>query len=92
MPDFSDIGNFVNDLSGQAAAWYTGISGNRIVTPGTSVSLQVAQAAALQQGASLQAQYALANQNPTLAGLLSSPTLLLLIGGVLIVLLVFLFR
>lgn len=69
----SDILDFVNDASEQAAAWYTGLNpSSPVVVPGT-----VGSTAALQ--AQLSSAAAVTTANPLLGSLLSNPTLLILL-------------
>lgn len=85
MTDLASISNFINSLDTQAAAWYRGISGTPVVVPATSSAIAAQQALAIQQ----QAQANLLNTNPTLAGLLANP-FILVVGILALVLLAWL--
>lgn len=85
--DLTAISNFINSLSQQGAAWYRGISGSPVVVPGTPAQVQ-------QQGILLQQQAVgnLAYQQPTLAGILASPTFLILGIVAIVVILIIVLR
>lgn len=82
----TDLGNFLGVASSGAAAWYNGI------TEGTPVIASPQQAAANQIAINQASQIALAQTNPTLAGIFANPAIVLFIGIALIALLIFAFR
>jgi hypothetical protein len=76
MADLTSIGDFISNLSSQGAAWYRGITGTPVVVPATSPAIAAQQQVAIQQAA----QASLSQTNPTLAGLLANPTLIVIVG------------
>lgn len=82
--DSSDISAVISGLSNAGASWYNGISSGTPVIPSSQVA--VANQLAINQAS----QLALAQTNPTLAGIFANPGILLIIGLVVIGLIVFL--
>jgi hypothetical protein len=83
VDDFNDL---LDNLSAQAAPWVTAFTGTPVVPLPASQGQAAAQQLQLQQ----QAQANLNKANPTLAGTLSNPTIVLLLFGVLVVIVLFL--
>jgi hypothetical protein len=88
MADLTEIGNFISSLDTQAAAWYRGLTGSPVVTPAFSSQSALSQQIALQQAA----QASLLNTNPTLAGIISNPTVMIMLGLGILVLLIFVLK
>lgn len=88
MADLTSITDFINSLDSQAAAWYRGITGTPVVVPASNAQIAAQQAIAIQQ----QAQANLLNTNPTLAGILANPTLIVVIVGALLILAFLVFK
>lgn len=82
----TDLGSFLSTASAGAAAWYNGINNN------TPVITSSQQAAANQVAINQASQLALAQSNPTLAGVLANPVILVLIGLALLALIVWAFK
>ena len=80
----TDISSFINSADQAAASWYNGISSGTPVI--TSAQQGVANQLAISQAAQLQ----LNSTNPGLAGLLSNPGFLFLIGLAIVGIIVFL--
>lgn len=81
--------DWVNGLSQTAASWYNGVSRGTIVVPPAFTPAQVgANQALLNQ----QLQANLAQSNPTLAGILANPVVIVLAIGLLVIVLIFAFR
>ena len=85
--DVGDFNDLLSTVSSQAAPWVSAFTGTQVVP----TALNSSQAAYTQLQIQQQAQARLAAQNPTVAGVLSSPTVILLLVGGLIILLLFLF-
>lgn len=79
----TSLGSFLSDASAGAAAWYNGI------TTGTPVISSPQQAAANQLAINQASQLALAQSNPTLAGILANPAILIIIGLALLALVIY---
>jgi hypothetical protein len=81
MSTLTDIGSFLSGASQQAAAWYNGVNmGTPVIPIGASSAAIAAQQAAINQAA----QANLLATNPTLAGIISNPTIIIIIGLVLV--------
>jgi hypothetical protein len=88
MADLSEVSDFISSLDSQAASWYRGITGVPVVVPASNASIAAQQQIAINQAA----QASLLRSNPTLAGIISNPTVLIIgLAGILLIL-VFAFR
>lgn len=88
MASLTDVTAFINSLDSQAAGWYRGITGVPVVLPAPNSTIAAQQQIAIQQ----QAQANLLRTNPTLAGLLANPTIVIVGLLALILLAYFAFR
>lgn len=89
MDTLTSLGDFLSGASLSAAAWYNGINqGTPVVPIATSSAAIAAQQAQLQQ----QAQANLAATHPTLAGILANPTILIIIGLLLVAFIIFVLK
>lgn len=88
MADLSSISDFVSNLSSQGAAWYRGLTGTPVVVPATNSAIAAQQQIAIQQAA----QANLLNTNPTLAGLLANPTLIIVVALIALAIVIFALR
>lgn len=79
----TDLGSFLSSASAGAAAWYNGL------TEGTPIITSSQQAAANQLAINQQEQLALAQSNPTLSGILANPTIIIIVGLVLLAVIVY---
>jgi len=78
-----DLSTVISTLSSTAAGWYNGVSTNTpVVVPSPATVAAAGQIAASNQ--------ALIQANPVLAGILNSPSLVILIGALIAVLLIWL--
>lgn len=79
----TDLSSFLSSGSAAAAAWYNGLTeGTPIITSGQG-------AAANQLAINQASQLALAQSNPTLSGILANPTIIIIIGLVLLAVIVY---
>lgn len=83
----SDLAVTLASLDSTAAAWYNGVNTNSPVIVPSAAQTAAAEAAAAQVQLQQQQQAALGQTNPVLAGILANPTVILIIGAGLLLLL-----
>lgn len=86
----SDLTTVLASLNSGAAAWYNAVATNSPVIVPSLAEVTAAQAAANQVALQQQQQAILAQTNPALAGILANPTIIVVIGGLLLILVIWL--
>lgn len=86
MSILDDITNSIEGLSPVAAGWLSAVGGTPVIVPGSPQAIAAQTAAIAAQNQAL-TQQALLQQQPTLAGLLNNPTVV--IFGLLAIFLIF---